>query len=139
MEKNANIIKKLRSSQLRPTKQRIKIAKFLFERTKTFHFTIEELDNLINSDKKEQISLATFYNTIHAFKKAGHIKEILTKNNKHYFDTHIGPHFHFFDEKNNELTDIENNSIILKNIPKAPKGKTIKDVDVVINIENDSQ
>ena len=78
MKNNSKIADKLRSSGLRPTKQRIQIAEFLFEREKTFHFTVEELDRLINSKiNGEKISLATFYNTVHAFKKAGHLKEIL--------------------------------------------------------------
>jgi len=140
MKKNLKIIDKLRSSGLRPTKQRVQIAEFLFEREKTFHFTVENLDKLVNSKiNSEKISLATFYNTVHAFTKAGHLKEILTSNNESYFDTHTGPHYHFFDEKNNQLTDIDSTEIKLKNIPTAPKGKTIKDIDVVINIENDSQ
>jgi len=138
MKKNLKIADKLRSSGLRPTKQRIQIANFLFEREKTFHFTVEELDNLINSKHyEEKISLATFYNTVHAFKKAGHLKEILTNNNKSYFDTNTGPHHHFFDSKNKELTDIEAGEIQITNVPKAPKGTSIKDIDVVINIEND--
>ena len=139
MENKLKIADKLRTSGLRPTKQRVLIAKFLFNRAQTFHFTVEDLDKAINLKNNEKISLATFYNTVHAFKKAGHLKAILTKNNKHYFDTQVGPHHHFFDEKNNQLIDIENSEINLINIPKAPKGKSIKDVDVVINIENDSQ
>ena len=140
MEKNQTIEDKLRTSGLRPTKQRVKIAQFLFEREKTFHFTVEQLDKFINSKIQDyKISLATFYNTVHAFKKAGHLKEILTSNNKSYFDTHTGPHHHFYDIKKNELIDIEANEIEIKNIPKPPKGKSIKDLDVVINIENDSQ
>ena len=138
MNKNINLADKLRSSQLRPTKQRVKIAKFLFEREKTFHFTVEDLDNLINvKTEDDKISLATLYNTVHAFNRAGHLKEILTKNNKHYFDTDTGPHFHFFDSKNNKLTDINTKEIELKNIPKPPKGRSIKDIDIVINLRND--
>tara|TARA_B110000467_G_C17815097_1_gene212036 strand:- start:23 stop:445 length:423 start_codon:yes stop_codon:yes gene_type:complete len=139
MSESLKIADKLRSSGLRPTKQRVQIAKFLFLRKKTFHFTVEDLDKIINSkDEDKKISTATFYNTVHAFKKAGHLKEILTKNNKSYFDTHTGPHYHFFDLKKNELTDVDPKDIELKNIPKAPKGKLVKDIDVVINIENDS-
>ena len=140
MKKNIKIADKLRSSGLRPTKQRVHIAKFLFDREKTFHFTVEQLDHMINSKiKGEKISAATFYNTVHAFKKAGHLKEILTNNNKSYFDTHTGAHYHFFDLKNKKLIDIEEDLIKIKEFPKAPKGKVIKDIDVVINIENDSQ
>ena len=118
MKNNFKIADKLRSSGLRPTKQRIQIAEFLFDRKKTFHFTVEELDKLINLKKDEKISLATFYNTVHAFKKAGHLKEILTSNNRSYFDTHTGSHHHFFDKKNNELIDIDSNLVELKVIPK---------------------
>jgi len=140
MEKNQTIEEKLRTSGLRPTKQRVKIAQFLFEREKTFHFTVEQLDKFINFKIQDnKISLATFYNTVHAFKKAGHLKEILTSNNKSYFDTHTGPHHHFYDIKKNELIDIDANEIEIKNIPNPPKGKSIKNLDVVINIENDSQ
>ena len=140
MEKNQTIEEKLRTTGLRPTKQRVKIAQFLFEREKTFHFTVEQLDKFINFKIQDnKISLATFYNTVHAFKKAGHLKEILTSNNKSYFDTHTGPHHHFYDIKKNELIDIEANEIEIKNIPNPPKGKSIKNLDVVINIENDSQ
>lgn len=139
MQKNLKIADKLRTSGLRPTKQRVQIAEFLFDREKTFHFTVEDLDKLINSKiNGEKIALATFYNTVHAFTKAGHLKEILTNNNKHYFDTNTNSHHHFFDNKNNELTDIDSKEIKLKTIPTPPSGKKIKDVDVVINIENDS-
>ena len=90
MNQIKEIVNKLRSSKLRPTKQRIKIAEFLFNREKTFHFTIENLNKNINKkDNSENISLATIYNTIDAFKKAGHLKEILTNNNTSYFDTNV--------------------------------------------------
>ena len=138
--KKLDIFKKLRTSGLRPTKQRIKLAEFLFNRDKTFHLTVENLDRAINKKNSEdKIALATIYNTGHAFKKAGHLKEILIKEGKNYFDTNTSTHHHFYDEVNNELTDIENNKIELKKFPTPPKGKSIKDVNVIINIDNDNQ
>ena len=138
MNQKTEIVNKLRSSKLRPTRQRIRIAEFLFNKEKTFHFTIENLNKNINKkDNSENISLATIYNTVEAFKKAGHLKEILTSNNKCYFDTHTGSHHHFFDLESNKLTDINEKEIKIKIFPNAPKGKSIKDIDVVINIEND--
>ena len=137
MKKNLKIAKKLRSSGLRPTKQRIQIAEFLFERKKTIHFTVEKLDKLINKkNKNAKISLATFYNTVHSFKKFGHLKEILTSNNKSYFDTNTSSHHHFFDTDQNQLIDINAKKIKLKKIPNPPAGKKIEDIDVVINIKN---
>ena len=137
MNKSSKIAQKLRSSGLRPTKQRIQIAEFLFERKKTIHFTVEKLDKLINKkNKNAKISLATFYNTVHSFKKFGHLKEILTSNNKSYFDTNTSSHHHFFDTDQNQLIDINAKKIKLKKIPNPPAGKKIEDIDVVINIKN---
>ena len=140
MDKKKDLASKLRTSGLRPTKQRVKLAEYLFDRAETFHFTVEDLDRGINKKNSEdKISLATIYNTVHAFKKAGHLKEILIKEGKNYFDTNTSSHHHFYDEVNNELTDIENNKIELKKFPNPPKGKSIKDVNVIINIDNDNQ
>jgi|TARA_B100001059_G_scaffold183697_1_gene185134 Fur family iron response transcriptional regulator len=135
MAQNIEIVNKLRSSKLRPTKQRIRIAEFLFKREKTFHFTVEKLNKIINKKDSEKISLATIYNTIDAFKKAGHLKEILTNNNTSYFDTNISSHHHFYDDENNELTDINFNEIEVTKMPHAPKGKKIKDVEVIISLQ----
>ena len=136
MAQNNEIVNKLRSSQLRPTKQRIRIAEFLFKREKTFHFTVEKLNKIISKkDNVEKISLATIYNTIDAFKKAGYVKEILTNNNTSYFDTNVSSHHHFYDDETNELTDINYNEIEVAKVPHAPKGKKIKDVEVIISLQ----
>ena len=136
MNQKTEIVNKLRSSKLRPTKQRIRIAEFLFNREKTFHFTIENLNKNINKkDNSENISLATIYNTIDAFKDAGHLKEILTNNNTSYFDTNINSHHHFYDDQTNELTDINFNDVEVTKVPHAPKGKKIKDIEVIISLQ----
>ena len=136
MNQNMEIVNRLRSSKLRPTKQRIKIAEFLFNREKTFHFTVENLNKIINKKSSlEKISLATIYNTIEAFKKAGHLKEILTNNNTSYFDTNIRSHHHFYDDDINELTDINFNEIEVSKLPHAPKGKKIKEVEIIISLQ----
>lgn len=137
--KNQDFINKLRNSGLRPTKQRIKICEALFNTEKTFHFTVNDLVKMMQKNFNEKISLATVYNTLHAFKKKGYVKEISLGNDKSYFDTNISSHHHFYDTKTNELIDIDSSKIELKNIPNPPKGKSIKEIDVVINVENDSQ
>ena len=134
-----NFIIKLRDSGLRPTKQRLKICEVLFTPEKTFHFTVSDLIKIIETQLSEKISLATVYNTVHAFKKKGYLKEIFITNEKSYFDTNTAEHHHFYDIKEKELTDIESSKIGLKNIPTPPNGKSIKNIDVVINVENDSQ
>ena len=134
--KKIDILKKLRSSGLRPTKQRVEIAKFLFEREKTFHFTVESLNKLLTKKSDTQIALATIYNTVHAFKTAGHLSEVEVRGNKTYFDTNVSNHHHFYDSDTSELIDIDANDIIIQKIPKAPNGKKIKNVEVFINLKN---
>ena len=106
-------VQKLRSSNLRPTKQRLKICQFLFDREKTFHFTVETLNKKINKNRATKVSLATIYNTVEAFTSAGYLKEILTSKNKSYYDTNIKSHHHFYDEGSKELTDIHYSQIKL--------------------------
>ena len=134
--KKIDIFKKLRSSGLRPTKQRVEIAKFLFDRGKTFHFTVEGLENHLAKKTTSKIALATIYNTVHAFKKAGHLNEVDVRGKKTYFDTNVNNHHHFFDNETSELIDIDANEIVIQKIPKAPNGKKIKNVEVFINLKN---
>ena len=135
MSQKKEFVTKLRSSGLRPTKQRILIAKKLFDRDKTFHFTIETLNKKINKKGSEKISLATIYNTIEAFTNAGYLKEILTSKSKSYYDTNIKSHHHFYDEGTKELTDIDYSQIKLSKVPIPPKGKKIKNLEVVIRVQ----
>ena len=135
MNQKNDIINKLRGSGLRPTKQRILIAKNLFENNKTFHFTIETLNKKISKKDNGEISLATIYNTVEAFTEAGYLKEILTSKNKRYYDTNIKSHHHFYDEGTKELTDINYNQVKLSKVPMPPKGKKIKNLEVVIRIQ----
>ena len=136
MDKNLKIYtEKLRSSNLRPTKQRLKICQFLFDRKKTFHFTVETLNKKINKNGATNVSLATIYNTVEAFTSAGYLKEVLTSKNKSYYDTNIQSHHHFYDEESKELTDIDKSQIKLSRVPIPPKGKKIKNLEVVIRIQ----
>ena len=135
MQQKKEIINKLRSSNLRPTKQRILIAKKLFDRKKTFHFTAETLNKAVNKKKDTRISIATIYNTVEAFKKAGHIRKILTNNSKSYYDTNIKSHHHFHDPDSKKLTDIDYQEVIFNKVPTPPKGKKIKDLEVVISLQ----
>ena len=130
----SNYIAKLRKSGLRPTKQRIKICEVLFNREKTFHFSINDLMKIIQHRHNEKISLATVYNTIHSFKKKGYLKEINIGNETSYFDTNTSSHHHFYDEDTKELTDISSNEVEIKKNPTPPNGKKIESVEVTFKI-----
>ena len=128
-------IEKLRKSELRPTKQRLKICEVLFNTDKTFHFTINDLSKII----KEKISLATVYNTVHAFEKKGYLKEISIDSHKSYFDTNTSAHHHFFDEDTHELIDCDESDIDKINIRKNITGKKINSVEVLVRVASDNQ
>ena len=130
---------KLRESGLRPTRQRLKICEVLFLPEKTFHFTINDLTKIIENKLSEKISLATVYNTIHAFKKKGYLKEVSINADKSYFDTNVTEHHHFFDVDTNELIDCSNEDIDSVNIKRNITGKKIKSVEVLIKVATDNQ
>ena len=139
MNLNIDFIKKLRNSGLRPTKQRLKICEVLFNTEKTFHFTINDLSKTISEKLSEKISLATVYNTVHAFKKKGYLKEISINSDKSYFDTNTSIHHHFYDEDTNELIDCNENDIDSINIKNNSTGKKINSVEVLIKVASDNQ
>ncbi|WP_435151027.1 Fur family transcriptional regulator [Candidatus Pelagibacter bacterium nBUS_44] len=139
MKKDYNFINKLREIGLRPTKQRVKICELLFLRDKTFHFTINDLVKRISDEINEKISLATVYNTVHAFQKKGHLKEIAINSNKTYYDTNTSIHHHFYDEDTHELIDCDENDIDSINLKKNIPGKQIKSVEVLIKVASDNQ
>ncbi len=139
MLKNMNFIEKLRETGLRPTKQRVKICEILFNREKTFHFTINDLAKKIFEELNEKISLATVYNTVHALQKKGYLKEISINSNKSYFDTNTSVHHHFYDEDTHQLIDCDENEIETVNIKKNITGKKINSVEVLVRVASDNQ
>ena len=139
MKKDCNFVEKLREIGLRPTKQRVKICELLFLREKTFHFTIKDLVKKISEEMNEKISLATVYNTVHAFQKKGHLKEIAINSDKTYYDTNTSIHHHFYDEETYELIDCDENDIDSINVKKNIPGKKIKSLEVLIKVASDNQ
>ena len=139
MTKSVNFIDKLRKSGLRPTRQRLKICEVLFDRDTTFHFTINDLTRIISEKLNEKISLATVYNTVHAFKNKGYLKEISINSDKSYFDTNTSVHHHFLDEDTNRLIDCDENDLDEIKIKKNITGKKISSVEVLIKVASDYQ
>ena len=139
MTKSVDFIDKLRKSGLRPTRQRLKICEVLFDRDTTFHFTINDLTKIISEKLNEKISLATVYNTVHAFKNKGYLKEISINSDKSYFDTNTSVHHHFFDEDTNRLIDCDENDLDEIKIKKNITGKKISSVEVLIKVASDYQ
>ena len=139
MNNSVNYIEKLRHSGLRPTKQRINICEALFDQKETFHFTVSDLVKIIHQKQNKKISLATVYNTVHAFKEKGYLKEISINSNKSYFDTNTSNHHHFYDEDKGKLIDAKNQDISSIEINKNLGQKKIKSVEVLVRVATDNQ
>ena len=133
---NQNIIKKLRDSGLRPTKQRVKISKVLFDTDKTFHFTINQLKEILKKNNIDKISQATVYNTVQAFKKKGYLKEIPINSEQSYFDTNTSHHHHFYNENEKELIDIDDVDVEPIKIKRQIPGKRIKSIEFLVKLED---
>ena len=139
MTTTVEFINKLRNSGLRPTKQRIKICEVLFNKEVTFHFTINDLVKIIETEANEKISLATVYNTIHAFEKKGYLKEVPIDSNQSYFDTNVTDHHHFYDMSEKKLIDLDEVDVGPIIIKKSVPGKKIKSVEVLVKLDTDNQ
>ena len=131
-------IDRLKSSGLRVTKQRLAICKILFGRSKTFHFSIENLKKIFEKNTKNRISLATLYNSVNAFRKNGYLKEISLKGNKTFFDTNTKNHHHFYDEDTGKILDIKNEDILVSKVSRIPNGKKIREIEVTVRIASDN-
>ena len=136
MTNNPNFVAKLRNSGLRPTKQRLKICEILFGAKDTFHFSISDLSKIITQKTNEKISLATIYNTVHAFLGKGYIKQIAVNSEQSYYDTNINDHHHFYDVDKDQLIDINYNEVEPVKINKKIPGKKIKSIEVLVKLQN---
>tara|TARA_B100000029_G_C17083090_1_gene781303 strand:+ start:164 stop:583 length:420 start_codon:yes stop_codon:yes gene_type:complete len=138
MLKNTQYLDKLRKSGLRPTRQRLKICEVLFNKSKTFHFTIKNLVEKIENETETKISLATVYNTVHAFKNKGYLIEIPINSDQSYFDTNTSHHHHFYNENQRQLIDIDNTDIGPIKLKKTIPGKKIKSIEVLVKLEDET-
>ena len=128
----AHVIERLRAAGLRPTRQRIALAKLLFD-CDDRHVTAEAL-HAEALDNSIRVSLATVYNTLHQFTGAGLLREIVVDSHRCYFDTNTSDHHHFFYEDSGRLSDIAGDKVVVSKLPEAPEGETVRRVDVVVRI-----
>jgi len=128
----AQVIDQLRAAKLRPTRQRLALAKLLFDGD-VRHVTAEKLHAEAMA-AGIRVSLATVYNTLHQFTSAGLLREISVDSSRSYFDTNTADHHHFFYEDANRLEDISSDELTVTHLPDPPAGTEIKSVEVVVRI-----
>ena len=131
-----SILAKLKDAGLRPTRQRLSLAKLLFEGGDR-HVSAEEL-HAEAVDSRISVSLATIYNTLHQFTSAGLLREVVVEPGRSYFDNNITPHHHFFVEGAGKLIDIPASEVSLSQLPAAPAGMKVARVDVIVRLANDN-
>jgi Fur family transcriptional regulator, iron response regulator len=129
----ANALELLRAARLRPTRQRLALARLLFDQGDR-HVSAEQLHGEAIA-ASVPVSLATVYNTLHQFVTAGLLREVVVNPGRSYFDTNVGDHHHFFFEDSGELVDIPSERIGVTSLPAPPAGTAIRRVDVIIRVE----
>ena len=129
------VIDLLRQARLRPTRQRLALGSLLF--TDHGRHVTAELLHAEAVASGERVSLATVYNTLHQFKRAGLVRELAIDGTRTYFDTNTSNHSHFYVEHNGQLMDIPEGSIRVDGLPTPPKGMRISHVDVVVRLIDD--
>ncbi|MFQ5783397.1 MAG: iron response transcriptional regulator IrrA [Alphaproteobacteria bacterium] len=125
-------LKRLRAANLRPTRQRLALANLLFSGGDR-HVTAESLHKEARA-RRVRVSLATVYNTLHQFTKAGLLREVVVDATRSHFDTNTSHHHHFFREDGQHLSDIPGDSVRIDDLPPPPEGTEISRVDVVVRV-----
>lgn len=130
----SHALDRLRNAGLRPTRQRLALAKLLFD-SHDRHVTAEILHGEA-LEANVRVSLATVYNTLHQFNEAGLLSEIIVDSGRSYFDTNISEHHHIFNEDSRELMDIDADQIGLTGVPAIGAGQEINRIDVIVRVKN---
>jgi Fur family transcriptional regulator, iron response regulator len=128
----SNALERLRRVGLRPTRQRLALARLLFDQGNR-HVTAEQLHGEA-CEAAVRVSLATVYNTLHQFTAAGLLNEVVVEPGRSYFDTNVDDHHHFYFEDSGRLQDIPGNTVLVSEMPEAPSGTAIRRVDVIIRL-----
>ena len=134
MNSLAAIAEKLRGVGLRPTRQRLALAKILFSNGDR-HVSAEDLRQEARA-AKVLVSVATVYNTLNQFTSAGLLREVAIEGDRSFFDTNTSNHFHFYHEKEGRLFDIGTENLEIKGLPTAPEGTEIDRIDVIVRLKN---
>jgi|SRR5947207_12631153 len=131
------IAERLRCVGLRPTRQRVALARLLFNGGDR-HVTAEQLHGEAAA-AAIRVSLATIYNTLHQFTDRGLLREVVVEAGRSYFDTNIDDHHHFFCESTGQLQDVASELVMVGQLPPPPVGTEIRRVDVIIRIRQESR
>ena len=134
--RSPNLLERLRAAGLRPTRQRLALARLLFDGGER-HVTAEQLHGEATA-AEIPVSLATVYNALHQFTTAGLLREVVVEPGRSYFDTNADDHHHFFCESSGVLQDIPGQGVVVSGLPLPPAGTAIQRVEVIVRVRTDA-
>jgi len=132
----SGLIERLKAVGLRPTRQRLALAKLLFGPGNR-HVSAEQLHGEAGA-AKVRVSLATVYNTLHQFTAVGLLREVVVEPGRSYFDTNVEEHHHFYFQDSGRIEDIPGHDLRVLDLPEAPAGTRVARVDIVVRVAEES-
>jgi Fur family iron response transcriptional regulator len=133
----SGVVKRLEETGLRPTRQRLALARLLFGGGDR-HVTAEQLHAEAKANDVT-VSLATVYNTLHQLTEVGLLRELVVSAGRSFFDTNVTEHYHFYAEADDLLYDIEEQDVELSSLPSAPQGFEVERVDIIVRVKESGQ
>ncbi len=132
----SGLIERLKAVGLRPTRQRLALAKLLFGPGNR-HVSAERMHGEA-VEAQVRVSLATVYNTLHQFTAAGLLREVVVEPGRSYFDTNVEDHHHFYFQDTGRIEDIPGHDLSVLDLPEAPAGTRVARVDIIVRVADES-
>jgi len=127
----SDVVSMLQHFKISPTRQRVEIAEFLFQRPQ--HLSAEKiLDGVTNAGNR--VSRATVYNTMGLFASKGVVREVLIDRERVFYDSNTEVHQHLYNVDTGELMDVYDAEVEMVSEPALPDGLKIIDTDVVFKV-----
>ena len=129
----SQIVNLLKQHDVTPTRQRIEIAGYLFQRPQ--HLSAENILEGVNAEGN-RVSRATVYNTMGLFTDKGLVRQVLIDRERVFYDTNRSDHYHVYDVDSGELRDVMRSEIEIASIPELPEGARIVDTNVILRVSS---
>jgi Fur family iron response transcriptional regulator len=117
--------------QITPTRQRLEIAQYMFQRPQ--HLSAEKILEGVNHDG-HRVSRATVYNTMGLFASKGLVREVLIDRERVFYDSNNNAHHHIYNLDTGELYDVEGASLEISNLPGLSENLKVVDTDLIIRV-----
>jgi Fur family iron response transcriptional regulator len=128
-----DLVEMLRAHGINPTHQRIEIAHALYSRCE--HLCADQVLAIVN-ERHPETSRATVYNTLNLFVQKRMIREVIVDPSKVFYDPNTRPHYHLYDVRTGELTDIDAEGVEVNGLPALPDGVVTEGVDIILRVRS---